>query len=280
MNKTLLVTSIALTLGITTPSANAAFTTLSAGDYTMSITGGCFSFGDCTRPGTGSGFTDNTASQAVFTVTANTATTRTIGSTIGSGSVGGTNGTINFSIDTSGNMSISSFAQDSYINNCCGNLYIDAAGGTDSMTGSIDSSGNVTFTPAGREGLFSAFSTTWGVQEWNRDNASDGQGSGTFTPFTSGTATNRSEKTIPAFSLTGSALIDDGSGGWTGTIVSAGNVGSSWTFNGTGLDNIQYSEVWDISITAAPAVPVPAAVWLFGSGLLGLIGVARRRKHI
>lgn len=29
----------------------------------------------------------------------------------------------------------------------------------------------------------------------------------------------------------------------------------------------------------APAVPVPAAVWLFGSGLLGLIGVARR-KHM
>jgi len=27
------------------------------------------------------------------------------------------------------------------------------------------------------------------------------------------------------------------------------------------------------------AVPVPAAVWLFGSGLLGLIGMARRRKQ-
>lgn len=26
------------------------------------------------------------------------------------------------------------------------------------------------------------------------------------------------------------------------------------------------------------AVPVPAAVWLFGSGLIGLIGVARRKK--
>ena len=26
-------------------------------------------------------------------------------------------------------------------------------------------------------------------------------------------------------------------------------------------------------------VPVPAAVWLFGSGLIGFAGVARRRKH-
>lgn len=31
----------------------------------------------------------------------------------------------------------------------------------------------------------------------------------------------------------------------------------------------------DVSLTA---VPVPAAVWLFGSGLLGLVGVARRRR--
>lgn len=33
-------------------------------------------------------------------------------------------------------------------------------------------------------------------------------------------------------------------------------------------------------IIAAPsAVPVPAAVWLFGSGLIGLIGFARRKSH-
>ena len=34
---------------------------------------------------------------------------------------------------------------------------------------------------------------------------------------------------------------------------------------------------YDLLLTPT-AVPVPAAVWLFGSGLLGLIGIARRKK--
>ena len=33
-----------------------------------------------------------------------------------------------------------------------------------------------------------------------------------------------------------------------------------------------------VSYNAVSAVPVPAAVWLFGSGLMGLVGVARRRS--
>ena len=32
-----------------------------------------------------------------------------------------------------------------------------------------------------------------------------------------------------------------------------------------------------IIVDVATTVPVPAAVWLFGSGLLGLVGIARRR---
>lgn len=39
---------------------------------------------------------------------------------------------------------------------------------------------------------------------------------------------------------------------------------------------------WTRMITAfspAAVVPVPAAVWLFGSGLLGLVGIARRKQH-
>ncbi len=36
----------------------------------------------------------------------------------------------------------------------------------------------------------------------------------------------------------------------------------------------------DGSLTVVQTVPVPAAFWLFGSGLLGLIGFAKRKIHI
>jgi hypothetical protein len=36
----------------------------------------------------------------------------------------------------------------------------------------------------------------------------------------------------------------------------------------------EYSEVY---VSTVSAVPVPAAVWLFGSGLIGLAGIARRK---
>jgi len=42
------------------------------------------------------------------------------------------------------------------------------------------------------------------------------------------------------------------------------------------LDNAAYS-LDNIQLDMNP-VPVPAAVWLFGSGLFGLIGIARRKK--
>ena len=37
------------------------------------------------------------------------------------------------------------------------------------------------------------------------------------------------------------------------------------------------SGVVDSAGEAASVVPVPAAFWLFGSGLLGLVGIARRK---
>jgi hypothetical protein len=44
----------------------------------------------------------------------------------------------------------------------------------------------------------------------------------------------------------------------------------------TGAQNADQTWMW---ATFTP-VPVPAAVWLFGSGLLGLIGIARRKQTV
>ena len=51
----------------------------------------------------------------------------------------------------------------------------------------------------------------------------------------------------------------------------------------TGIDQTVYAGTWSLdaggtlTYGGVSAVPVPAAVWLFGSAMLGLVGVARRR---
>jgi hypothetical protein len=65
-------------------------------------------------------------------------------------------------------------------------------------------------------------------------------------------------------------LID---GTLVGDILQFGFSATSTNYQGSAVfyDNLNFAPV--------TTVPVPAAVWLFGSGLLGLVGVARRRKH-
>jgi hypothetical protein len=48
--------------------------------------------------------------------------------------------------------------------------------------------------------------------------------------------------------------------------------GTPVNFTSSSLSGFDYATAY-----SAPTVPVPAAVWLFGSGLLGLVGVARRK---
>jgi len=64
--------------------------------------------------------------------------------------------------------------------------------------------------------------------------------------------------------------ICDTEGNFIGADASA--PGSAFNANGE-LINLEGTVVQNLS-----AVPVPAAVWLFGSGLIGLIGIARRKK--
>ena len=72
------------------------------------------------------------------------------------------------------------------------------------------------------------------------------------------------------------------SGYWSATEYAPVTL-NAWLFNmddGYQYDlfntNIRYA--WAVQSGDVSAVPVPAAVWLFSSGLLGLIGVARRKK--
>ena len=66
-------------------------------------------------------------------------------------------------------------------------------------------------------------------------------------------------------------LTDDGIGG--------SPFQQAQPFNGfNGNFDITTMHVDAITVTPPSTVPVPAAVWLFGSGLVGLVGVARRRR--
>jgi hypothetical protein len=69
------------------------------------------------------------------------------------------------------------------------------------------------------------------------------------------------------FSSDFSGFVGTAVGADVGGNIPAGKTGNTWykyNFSGTAV---------------APEVPVPAAAWLFGSGLLGLAGVARRRRN-
>jgi len=73
------------------------------------------------------------------------------------------------------------------------------------------------------------------------------------------------------------------SGGYWSSTEYAPNANFAWAINMNNGFQIATSKGgghggWAVQSGDVGAVPVPAAVWLFGSGLLGLIGVARRKS--
>lgn len=168
----------------------------------------------------------------------------------------GVAGSIDFNI-TGGFISATSFNMDTISGTAAGdfNQYVNA----NLMTGSVDNAGQMIFTPKGRLAAVSGFSALVD-KAWNIDNFNGGSGTGTnFVPnlptsnaawqtFTSGQAC------AIAGCIDGKNVVNvgdvnfDGIDDYTVTLVSAGQVGSQWGE-------------------------------FFGSGLLGLVGIASKRKN-
>ncbi len=146
-------------------------------------------------------------------------------------------------------------------------MVIDASGFFDAVQGGLVVGQTITGVgaiPASNNASFNAqnipigpapfATTTWDTTDI---------GPGTIGTNPSGTLPLIADTQVNTFVTTGSEI------GIGGSPQRAGPFGGgefNYDFTSIRIDNI-----------IVPAVPVPAAAWLFGSGLLGLIGVARRR---
>jgi len=81
----------------------------------------------------------------------------------------------------------------------------------------------------------------------------------------------------PLFSLTDFFTYEDGAS-LELAVLAETNVKISDALGEVYRMSFDLDETTGALTTSVAAVPVPAAVWLFGSGLIGLFGVARRRK--
>ena len=262
MKKTLMTTTMILALcagvtqaGLLTPGNTYDIRVIDG------VSGGvsCFSFGDCDTIGT------PTSSDNNLTVNG-----------IGSGIAGdGFSAIISITADLTGDgFSVNSYSQDAYINTAAGTLALrDIANGA-GMSGSLDDAGNMTFDATGRTSIGAFIFQSLGELPLNIDDAPAGDGTNAYDIWTTGTMTANATTTQSSFTMTGVPIAGSDSAGFTGQLVTAGNIGTSWG----GFVGTQYSERFELSIVNT-TVPVPAAAWLFSSGLLALFGATHRNKQ-
>ena len=158
-------------------------------------------------------------------------------------------GVIVFTTDAAGeNFTVNSFSQDATPGTAMGRIFF-FSDTPEQMTGSITAAGDMTFIPASRMAIGEMFAETISVQRWNFDNSSKtASPSNDWEPLTTGISTNQYDFGFnhAAYSVTGSPLAADGSGGWNARLVTAGNMGEDWGL----FSGIQYEEIWDVHIQA------------------------------
>ena len=289
MKKTVIAASLLAVLGVSITTAASAASLVIDGKYNLDInatpigtgTGGTFykikpggvyssSFTFGTTPNSNSnGMTNNSTN-----VTTTNDFTAFYGAADGgpgvhgsSNSADGVAGRLTFDVVNGVVQNATAFSIDAIFITAGGTFaqYMTAAG-MSGIGGSIDASGNMAFKMGGR---FGAINGPAGgvVGPWNIDPTN------ALVGFTTGTTSNPGPGAITGTACTGS------SGNYACILASGGQVGPAWgTFNGN-----PYYEVWNMSMTRIGAatvstVPVPAAAWLMGSGLVGLVGIGRRKK--
>lgn len=123
--------------------------------------------------------------------------------------------------------------------------------------------------------------TVGGTSGWRLANSDDCLGANCTGSEMGNLFYNVLGNTAGALSFTGPFSNVQSYGYWSGTRYIA--TGDMWAFEMTSGNQAKglgaYAlNAWAVQSGDVSPVPVPAALWLFGSGLIGLVGLARRKR--